>query len=85
MGAPRFGPGFEMPELDAQDRTLNGIHAVVEAFQQMVIALFLTPVAQHAHRLGLIVAVGDDDAPLAAGAEIFAGIEAEAAGCADAV
>ncbi|MGO7976055.1 DegT/DnrJ/EryC1/StrS family aminotransferase, partial [Rhizobium ruizarguesonis] len=22
QGAPRFGPGFEMPELDAQDRAL---------------------------------------------------------------
>jgi hypothetical protein len=84
MSATRLGPGFKIPEFDTQDRALNGVHAVVKAFQQMVIALFLTPVAQHAHRLGLIVAVRDDDTPLAAGAEIFAGIEAEAAGCADA-
>ncbi|EGE59473.1 hypothetical protein RHECNPAF_2190075 [Rhizobium etli CNPAF512] len=84
MSAARFGPGFKVPELDAQDRALNGVHAVVEALQQMVIALLLAPIAQHAHCFGLIVAVGHDDTPLAAGAEIFTGIEAEAAGCAEA-
>ena len=49
-----------------------------------MIALLLTPVAQHAHRLRLLVVVGDDDAALATGAEVLARIEAEAAGQADA-
>ena len=77
--------GFEMAQLDAQDRALDAVHAVVEALQDVVVALFLAPVAQHADRSWhVLVVVGDDDAALAVGAEVLAGIEAEAAGHADA-
>ena len=75
--AAGLGPGFEMAQLHAQDRALDAVHAVVEALEHVVVALLLAPVAQHAHGLGVLVIVGDDDAALAAGAEVLARIEAE--------
>ena len=60
-----------MPELDAQDRPLDAVHAVVEAFDQMMVAALLAPVAQHPHGLGMCIIVGDDNAAFAAGARGF--------------
>ena len=51
MAAPRLGPAFQMPQLDAQDGALDAVHAVVEALQHVVVALLLAPVAQHADGL----------------------------------
>ena len=50
----------------------------------MVVFLALAPVAEHAQPRGQVVAVGDDGAALAAGAEVLARVEAEATDIAEA-
>src|SRR5690606_33675557 len=68
-----------MPELHRQDGTLDAVHAVVEGVLDVVVATVLAPVAQPAHpgREGGIAC--DGTAPFAAGAQVLARIETEAA------
>src|SRR5690606_6407113 len=76
--APRYRPFVEMAQLHAQDRALEGIHAVVEALDQVVIALFLPPIALHSHFPRLPGIAGHNNAAFAAASQLRAGIEGEA-------
>ena len=76
--APARGvPAVEVRELDAEDRALHAVHAVVEAVADVVVLAGLAPVAERAHGLGVRGVVGGDAAALAGGAEVLAGVEAE--------
>src|SRR5690606_4802551 len=79
-GAAGLGPLFELAQLDPQYGALNGVHAVIIAFHDVMVAALLARVAEHADLSRLLVIAGDDDAALTIGAEVLAGIEAEAAG-----
>ena len=80
MRTTGFCPLIQVTKLDAQNGALDGIHPVVVAFQRMVIAPALSPIAQHAQCVRLIVVVRHSHAAFAAGSKILAGIEAEASG-----
>src|SRR3569623_3051927 len=84
VGAARLSPAFEVAQLAPENRALDAVHAVIVALQDVMVAPVLPPVAQHAHLFHLLVIVGDDHAAFAVSAEVLAGIEAEAAGDADA-
>src|SRR5438067_1649185 len=77
-------PRLEVAQLDAENRALQPLHPVVVAPQHVVVLLRLTPVAQHADRLGVAGVARRDEAAFAAGAKVLARIEAETREVADA-
>src|ERR1700722_4593457 len=80
---PRLRPSLKITQLDAQNRSLQTLHAVVVSAQQVMIFAILSPVAQHANLLRVIRIAGSDRPTLAVGAQIFGGIKTEAAQIAD--
>ena len=79
MRAARLGPRLEMAQLHAEHGALHAVHAVVEGAELVLVAHLLAPRAQEAQLLRPLGVVGHHRAALAVGAEILAGIEAEAA------
>src|SRR5271166_4302567 len=68
-----------MAELHAQNRALDALKTHVIALEDVLIFLFATPVSQHAKRASVLVTRCHGHSAFAISAEIFAGIEAEAA------
>src|SRR5215212_11298269 len=79
MTPPRLGPLLETLQLDPENRALDGVHPVVEGVHVMIVLTLLTPVPEQSHCARVGVVVGGGEAALTIGAEILAGIEAEAA------
>src|SRR5258708_25988085 len=73
-----------MPELDAQNRPLNSLHAIVVALANVMIFALLTPVPKHADGAGVIIMIGDHDAALPIRSQVFARVKTEAAEITDA-
>ena len=73
----------QMRELHPQAGRLDRVHPVIETLDLVPVLLALAPVPQPACRLGQLRTVGDDRTALAAGAQVLAGVEAEAAEIAD--
>ena len=83
VGAAGLVPLCEAFEFDTEHAGLNGIQAAVVAFDHVKIFFLLAVVADHADFLIDVFIVGHDRPALAAGAQVFAGIEAEASGSAE--
>ena len=79
-GAPGGVAAVQELELDAKDRALDAVHAAVPAHHRVVVFAGLAVVPEHADLRGQFRVIGGDRAGLAEGAEVLAGIEAEAAG-----
>src|SRR5205814_8964248 len=75
---PPLRPLFEVPQLHAEDGALNAVHPVVESLVAVLVALLFPPVAQRAAHRRQIRARRCHRTAFAVGAEILAGIEAEA-------
>src|SRR3954470_17424422 len=73
------GPLGNMLELDAEHRTLNRIHAVVEPVPDVIVLAGLSPVSELPDRRCKVRPVRHDGAALSTCAKIFSRIEAEAA------
>src|SRR5581483_6396200 len=84
MSAAGFRPAFQVPELYSKNRSLECLHAVVVAAQNVVIFPVLSPVAQQAQPVGIVCVVGHYGPAFAVGAQVFARIETEAAHIPDA-
>src|SRR6266436_6161333 len=74
-----FRPGLKVLEFDAEDGPLHGVHAIVEANFGVMIAFFLSVIAQAAKTLGDLIIISDDRAPLAVSPQVLAGVKAKAA------
>src|SRR3954469_20216305 len=84
MGPAQIRPPGQVWQFDSKYGALDPFHPVVVPAQDVVIALFRAPVAEHPDRVREVGITGRDRAALAVSAEVFAGIEAEAPHVADA-
>src|SRR5690606_30290759 len=82
--ASRFGPRVELAQLHSQYGRLQLLEPIVEALEHVLVLPFGAPVAQHPDPSRVLEIVRGDHSALAAGAEVLARIEAEAAHVADA-
>ena len=73
-------PAVEVLKLDGEDAALDAIHSHVEPGELVHVFLFGTMIAPHPDAMRELGIVGSDRAAFAAGTEVFARIEAEAAG-----
>src|ERR1700730_15780858 len=74
-----FRPRFEETELVAKHHRLQSIHAIIEAYLGMNLALALPVMAKGVQARGGLGVVGDNQANFAGGAQVLDGVEAEAA------
>ena len=82
VSAPGLVPVLQPHQLDAEHRGLDGIETAVIALDVVKIFLRLPVIPDHADLLRHLFVLGHDGAGLAEGAEVLAGVEAKAAGCA---
>ena len=77
-GASGLGPALQVPELHAEDRALQALHPIIEPLQVVMVLLLGAPVAEHAEDAVVFGGARGHGPALAVGAEVLAGVEAEA-------
>src|SRR5262249_10011127 len=75
-----LGPLLEIFQLRTEHRSLDSVHAVIMAYESVLILFHLPVVAQAAKRKRKFIVVGCDRAGLTERAEVFPRIKAEAPG-----
>ena len=78
-----LGPGFDVVHLDVEDRALDAVHPIVVAGDYVIVFGFLSPIAKQGNSSAELGPIGDHRPAFAIGAEVLAGIKAEAAKIAD--
>src|SRR5215470_1741476 len=73
-----------MAQLDAQNGSLDPLHAVVVTFELVIILAPLAPVAQHADGTSIVCIVRRYCATFSVGTQVLTGIKAKAAQITDA-